>query len=148
MLKIHTSDGQTHRLDLTDEAQAREWLPLLARQDFQATLKGITLVERHPCRGKCPQCGTTMSGRDMGVQYSVSRPDDFRSVFFQVEAVEPNGRVKGGERVTVFADDVRLVLMAHASQPATRVTVTRMGKRRFNPQHRQEIVSHDERTDT
>lgn len=135
MLKIHTSDGQTHRVDLADEDQAREWLPRLARADFQATVNGVSLVERHPVSGRCQHCGKS-SGRDMGVQYSVSRPDDFRSIFFQVEAVEPNGRVKGGERVIVFADDVCLTLMAHASQPATRVTIKRTGKRRFNPNTR------------
>lgn len=135
MLKIHTSDGQTIQVDLADESQAREWLPRLGRADFQATIKGVSLVERHHVRGKCAECGAP-SGRDMGVQYSVSRPDDFRSVFFQVEAVDAIGKVKGGERVIVFADDVRLSLMAHASQPATRVTITHMGKRRFNPQKR------------
>lgn len=135
MLKIHTSDGQTIQVDLTDEVQAREWLPRLARADFQSTIKGVSLVERHHVRGKCTACGA-MSGRDMGVQYSVSRPDDFRSIFFHVEAVESNGRVKGGERVTVFVDDVRLVMMAHASQPAARVTIAHTGKMKFNPQQK------------
>lgn len=137
MLKIHTSDGQTIQVDLTDESQAREWLPRLSRADFQSTIKGVSLVERHFVRGKCTACGAS-TGRDMGVQYSVSRPDDFRNVFFHVEAVEQNGRVKGGERVTVFVDDVRLVMMAHASQPAARVTITHTGKMKFNPQSRRQ----------
>ena len=135
MLKIHTSDGQTHRVDLSDPEQARAWLTRLAREDFQASIKGVSLVERHPVRGQCSACGED-SVRNMGVQYSVSRPDDFKRIFFQVEAVEPQGRIKGGERVVAFIDDVRLTLMAHLSQPAARIQVSKVGKQRFNPYKR------------
>lgn len=137
MLKIHTSDGQTHRVDLSDPEQARSWLKRLAREGFQASIKGVSLVERHPVRGQCQECGAE-AGRSVGVQYSVTRPDDFKSVFFQVEAVPPHGRVKGGERVVVFVDDVRLTLMAHHSQPAARIQVSKVGKQRFNPYKRVE----------
>jgi len=131
VLKIHTSDGQTHPVDLNDAEQARMWLAKLARDDFQATIHGVSLVERHTVRGKCQACGEP-SGRDIGVQYSVSRPDGVRRVFVHVEAVEAQGRVKGGERVTLIADDVRLTLMAHASQPAARVSLAKGGKQIFN----------------
>lgn len=131
MLKIHTADGQTHHIDLRDTAQAREWLTRLGREDFQARICGVTLVEQHFVRFKCEACGAA-SGREMGVQYSLSRPDDVRRVFVHVERVEPNGNIKGGERVVLFADDVRLTLMAHASQPASRVTIDKIGKQAFN----------------
>jgi hypothetical protein len=130
VLKIHTADGQTHPIDLTDSEQAQLWLARLAREDFQASINGVSLVERHSVRGRCQTCGET-AGRDIGVQYSVSRPHA-RRVFVHVEAVEPNGKIKGGERVTLFADDVRLTLMAHASQPASRVTIEKVGKQTFN----------------
>ncbi len=140
MLKIHTRDGQTHRIDLKDADQAGEWLPRLARADFQKTITGLSLVERHASSGRCQACGQKCAC-DTGVQYSVSRPDAFREIFFHVEAIEANGKVKGGERVTIFADDVRLVLMAHASQPSTRVSIAKVGKHRFNALARREVQS-------
>lgn len=130
MLNIHTADGQTHHVDLRNTTQAREWLTRLGREDFQASICGVTLVEQHFVRVKCEACGAT-SGREVGVQYSISRPDDVRRVFVHVERVERNGS-KGGERVVLFADDVRLTLMAHASQPASRVTIDKIGKQAFN----------------
>jgi hypothetical protein len=131
VLRIHTADGQTHPIDLNDSEQAQVWLARLSREEFQATIHGVSLVERHCVRAKCAACGES-SGRDIGVQYSVSRPDGVRRVFVHVEAVEPNGKIKGGERVTLFADDMRLTLMAHASQPASRVTIAKVGKQIFN----------------
>lgn len=131
MLKIHTSDGQTHRVDLADEEQARFWVERLGREDFQATINGVSLVERHSV-GKCQECGRRY-GKEIGVQYSITRPDDFRKVFFHIEYIEPNGKVKGGERVTVFSDEMRLVLMAHRSQPAARIAVSKTGKQKYNP---------------
>ncbi len=135
MLKLHTSDGQTHRVDLADPEQAKTWLTRLATEEFQASIKGVSLFERHPVAGKCQTCHGD-HGRTVGVQHSVTRPDDLSRVFFEVEAVPAQGRVKGGERVTVFAGDVRLVLMAHRHQLATRVQLSKVGKRRFNPKVR------------
>ncbi len=131
VLKLHTADGQTHPIDLADPEQAKAWLAKLQREDFQATIHGVSLVERHCVRGKCQACGEP-SGREIGVQYSVTRPDGVRRVFVHVEAVEAQGRIKGGERVTLIADDVRLTLMAHASQPAARVTISKLGRQTFN----------------
>lgn len=135
VLKIHTSDGQTHRVDLADPEQAKHWVGRLSKDDFQASIKGVSLVERHAVSGKCQSCGKD-PGRSVGVQYSVTRPDDFDRVFFHVEEVPAHGRVKGGERATVFIDDVRLVLMAHHSQPAARIQVSKVGKQKFNPYKR------------
>lgn len=131
MLKIHTCDGQTVRVDLADETQARFWLERLGKEEFQATINGVSLVERHSI-GKCQGCGNKY-GKEIGVQYSITRPDDFRKVFFHIEYIQPNGKVKGGEKVTVFSDEIRLVLMAHRSQPAARVTVSKTGKQKYNP---------------
>lgn len=132
MVKIHTADGQTHPLDLANQEQARAWLQKLSRNDFQSTIHGVSLVQRHPVRAECEACGAP-THRTMGIQYSVSRPEEFEPIFFHVEGVSPAGKIKGGERVTVFAGDVRLTVMAHQSQPAARITIARVGKQKFNP---------------
>lgn len=136
MLKVHTSDGRTHPVDLFDEEQAREMIARLSREDFQATVNGVSLVERHPCRGACRNCGAPGPKSDIGVQYSVTRPEGHRRVSFAVEPVHPSGKIKGAERVIMFADDVRLVLTAHHSQPAARVSLAHVGSRKFNPNRR------------
>jgi hypothetical protein len=132
VLKLHTSDGRTVRIDLQDERQASEWLRRLARPDFQASVTGVSLVEKHDARARCPECGSKC-GCSLGVQYSVTRPQDFSRVYFHVEKVEPRGKVRGGERVVVFVDDVRLTVMAHGSQPSARVVLSKIGRQRFNP---------------
>jgi hypothetical protein len=131
MLKIHTSDGQTIRIDLADEAQAREWLDRLKRDDFQATISGISMVETHETRTKCAECGAKASG-DIGVQYSVSRPQQFNRVRYQVEHTKADGKAKGSERVIVFADDVRMTMTAHQSQPSSRIAMAKIGRQRFS----------------
>jgi hypothetical protein len=72
----------------------------------------------------------------MGVQFSIARPQDFGIVSLAAEHVESSGRVKGGEKVLLYADDVRLSVMAHAEQPAVRVVLSKVGKRRFDPNTR------------
>jgi len=134
VLKIHTSDGQTHRVDLTDENQACFWMDKLSREDFQATVNGISLVEYHSI-GKCQNCGCNFD-KSIGVQYSIPRPYGFKKNFFTAELIEPNGTVKGGEKVTLFSDNIRIVLMAHKSQPATRISVTKIGNHKYNPLQR------------
>jgi hypothetical protein len=116
---------------LADEEQARFWLERLGKEEFQATINGVSLVERHNV-GRCSECGRKY-GKEIGVQYSITRPDDFRKVFFHIENIPANGKIKGGERVTVFSDEIRLVLMAHRSQPAARITVSKTGKQKYNP---------------
>jgi hypothetical protein len=148
MLKIHTSDGQTTRLDLSDEEQAKEWLERLKNRNFQATIRGISVVQECEGRFKCPNCKRTAKlvcascGHSehgvtcgSGVQYSLSRPADFGDVFYLVENVKPDKdlRIRGGEKVTCFTDNIRICLMVHRMQKASRVTVMKTGKHRFNP---------------
>ncbi len=132
MLKIHTSDGKTVRIDLSDEGQARELLAKLRTHKFQDAITGVSLVETHDVRVNCDRCGGK-SHSQIGVQYSVSRPQAFRRVEYDLEHVPEQGKLKGGERVVVYADDVCLSMMAHRSQPSARVTLARVGKRRFKP---------------
>lgn len=135
MLRIHTADGRTHAVDLSDARQAREWLTRARHADFQATIRGVTLVEKHPARGACPECAQRCSF-PLGVQLSISRPQEFRNVQLVAERVDASGPVKGGERATLYCDDVRLQVMAHAEQPAVRITLSKIGRRSFDPSDR------------
>ncbi len=148
MFKIHTSDGITARLDLGDEEQAKEWLARLKDPTFQRRITGITIMRHCGGRFKCPSCGraTRLScsvcgepSRDItcekGVQHSLSRPQGFDDVFYQPEQVEPDPRIKlrGGERIVCYAGNDRVAMMVHPRQPASRVTLAKTGKRRYNP---------------
>jgi len=130
VLKIHTSDGQTHKVDLFSEEQANTLLKSLNRHDFQRTIKGVSLVEKHKT-GRCKHCGG-VNPREIGVQYSISRPEFFRNISFDVESNDYSNN-KGCEKIIIFADDIRLVLTAHKSQPATRIVVSKIGKQKYKP---------------
>jgi len=116
VLKVHTSDGFTARIDLEDEEQAKAWLEKLKDPAFQQSISGITIA-------------------DKGVQYSLPRPHGFGQIFFHAEYVEPDEdkKVKGGERLSCVSDNVRVVMMVHRAQRAVRVSVIKTGKQRFNP---------------
>jgi len=115
VLTVHTGDGRTARIDLEKTEEAEEWLARLKHVKFQERIPGLTIVFR-------------------GVSYSLAKPRGFSSNFFLAELVQPNGgRVKGGERITVFSDDVQLSVMAHREQRAARISIVKTGKRRFNP---------------
>lgn len=118
MLKIHTNDGRTDQIDLTDETQAKAWLSRHSNQQDQKAITGATLIQG-------------------GVQYSLSKPVGFGQIFYLPENIEVEGdETKGGERLTCFVDDIRLTLMVHRSQPSIRVSIHKTGKLRFNPQTR------------
>lgn len=71
---------------------------------------------------------------EMGVQYSIVKPRGFREAqWFSFEKVREEGRIKSGERLDLFIGGMRISVMAHSSQPACRVTITRLGRRRFQP---------------
>lgn len=135
MLRVHTADGRTTTVDLSDERQAADWVRRLARADVARSVTGLTLVETHATSGKCPACAERHQ-LPLGLQFSISRPEDFRAVSFDAERVEASGRVRGGDRLLVYADDIRLSVMAHAETPAVRVIVSKVGKRRFDPKAR------------
>jgi hypothetical protein len=132
VLRIHTKDGRTRSLDLSDAEQAREWLRLSGDARFQASVSGVTIASGHRSVAECAECGACSDER-LTIQYSVARPQDFRRVEVLVEDVPRAEGVNGGERVIVFADDVRLTLMAHAANPAARVVLSKVGHRRFDP---------------
>lgn len=116
MLTIHTSNGLTAKVDLQDEAQVRAWLGRFADPAFQSGVTGFTVSHK-------------------GVQYSVPRPVGFRSVQYAAEHVGADGAkgIRGGERVECFADDVRITMMVHREQRAARVSLYKIGRRRYDP---------------
>lgn len=117
MLKVHTTDGKTHKIDLKDEASAREWARRFRDPAFQATISAMSISQR-------------------GAQYTLARPRDFREedIQFAMEGVASNGKWDGGETVTGFFSDVRVSMLVHNSQRAARVSVTRTGKRVHVPE--------------
>lgn len=116
MLHVYTSDGLTISIDLNDSEQTREWIEKMKSPAFTEKITGISIMDR-------------------GVMYSFTKPQGFRRVGFEIEKVETDleKRVKGGERLVCYADDVRITLMVHAGQRAVRVSMTKIGKRRFDP---------------
>lgn len=147
MLKIHTSDGMTSHIDLSDEQQARDWLKRLRDQDFQRAITGATIIQKTHGRFKCPKCTSTgrfqcpKCGRldneynGQSVQYSLARPEGFQQIFYLAEGIEPDeqARIKGGEKITCFVDDIRVTVMVHRSQPSVRIALLKTGKQRYNP---------------
>ena len=148
MFKIHTKSGDTMNFDLSDASQVEEWIDKLKRADFQSIITGLSTVQqahgrarcancRQPTRMVCQRCGEVHSNMVLktGVQYSVSRPLGFRSVLYEARYIPANkeNRMHGGEKVLCTVDDVQLGLMVHPRQPACRITLSRIGKRRYNP---------------
>ncbi len=149
MLKIHTNDGKTHRVDLADEHQAREWLARLKRRDFQESITGISVIQDCQGRLRCPNCKRaghlfcrgcdtavpSESYTRTGVQYSLSRPDGYGPAFYTAEHIEaaPDSKVRGGERINCFIGDSRVTMMVHKGQPSVRITLLKTGKQRYNP---------------
>ena len=131
MLKVHTSDGQTRCVDLRNDEQAQELLTKLKDPNFQAEIRGITVVQN--ISAKCSKCDEQI--RWKGFQHTLSPPEGFGKVFFHVENLEPNleNKIKGGEKVVCFVDDVRVTLMAHKANPAVRFSLRKMGHQRYNP---------------
>lgn len=116
MLKIHTRDGATVKVNLEDEGLAKKWMRRLADPRFQATITGMTVAHA-------------------GVQYSIPRPQSFDSVSFLAEHIDsdPDRKIKGGERIVCMAGDVRATIMVHREQRAARVSLLRIGKQRYTP---------------
>ena len=146
MFKVHTKDGLTQRFDLSDEGDIKDLSDLVSDPQFQKTITGVSVVQNCLGHFKCPVCKKatelvcSVCGQpsqsitcNTGIQYSLSKPIGFDKAFYNVEKIEPNGKIKGGERVTVFVGDLRVTLMVHASQLAAKISLARMGKQRYNP---------------
>jgi hypothetical protein len=150
MLRINTKDGKTFKLDMDDEKQAAELVKLLSGEKMQQNITAVAVMKkytrRHRCsnpnckrtaRLVCPHCGEIEDNGEfsyMGNQLAVIKPDTFDKVCFEAErSMIGDGKTVGGEKLVCFAGDVQLTVMAYAQQPTARVTLRRIGKRRFNP---------------
>lgn len=135
MFKVHTKNGETFKLDLSDENQAKEWIEKFKDKDFQSIITGITVVKRCggklrcKCKNSCSQEHTC----NTGVQFSVSRPNGIKDVFYQIEKINPSENNNGGERITCFVENMSLTMMSHNNQPASRIILSKLGKRGYNP---------------
>lgn len=142
MLKIHTRSGKTLRFDMADAGQAKELLSALKLRDFQESITGISVVQDAATRARCTHCDKAQlvcgcCGADnsslrtrVGVQYSLSRPDESGPVSYAVEDVVGE---RGGERVVCFAGDSKITMMVHRGQPSVRVSLSQPGSRRYSP---------------
>lgn len=148
MFKIHTSDGQTVRIDLNDEKTAKQWFPKLSDPKFQSTITGITIIQRCNVKAKCDHCGKVAEvhcancgctnediGCKAGVQYSLSKPSVFGNVEYKLQILAANESIglRGGEKIVCSFGDMQMVVMAHANQPAIRISLNKIGKQRYNP---------------
>jgi len=95
------SDGLTHEVDLNDEGQLKEWLGKFHDPEFQERIRGLTVIQK-------------------GVQYSVPRPTGFATSTLAAEPLEAG---KGGERIVLVTEDVKLNVVIHAGQRAARVSL-------------------------
>lgn len=146
MFKIHTKDGKTTPVDMTNEESRTVWLERFKSREYQESITGITIVKRcggklrcHSCgkplEVKCDKCGKEQGASKCttGVQFSLSRPVNMKDVFYQLEIIEAEGRIHGGEKIICYAGDTSITLMSHSNQPASRVVLAKTGKRRYNP---------------
>jgi len=148
VLKVHTRDGITARIDLTDEAQAKEWLQRLKDPDFQQSITGVTIAQRHTKKHRCPKCHKSAhiacakcgridqsSNCTTGIQYSLTKPEGFERTFFHLEVVgsDPDAKIRGGEKIVCFAGEVAVTIMVHQAQPSMRATLSKPGRQRYNP---------------
>jgi hypothetical protein len=149
LFKIHTKDGITSRVDLSNAERAIHWIQRLKEDSFQNNITGVSVLRKCEGQFRCPSCNKKIQqsscrlcGRShhetvcgTNVQYSLSKPIGFQNVFYYVEHIEPDvkSRSHGGERITCFADGVKIVVMVHANQSAARITLTKTGKQIYNP---------------
>ena len=150
MLRINTKNGETFKLDLGDERQAAELIKMLADSEFQRSISAITVMKRYTRRHRCPnqgckrlaklvcpKCGEIHDDGEfsyMGNQFAIVKPDSFDKVCFEAEnSMINDGEDIGGEKLVLYAGDVQLTIMAYTQQPTARVTLRKIGKRRFNP---------------
>jgi hypothetical protein len=147
VVKININDGNTFKLDLSNEDQAKELIQLLGDYDFQQKITAITAFKqytrRHRCPNKgckqlvklvCPDCGVVNDGGNFvytGNQYTLIRPNANR-VSFSVENT-PFDAKGGTEKLICNAGEMQLSITTYAQQPAARVMLLKIGEQRYNP---------------
>ncbi len=151
MIRINTSDGQTFKIDLDDEKQAKTLIKLLSDYDFQKNITAITGMKHYsrryrcpnrgckrPTKMACPVCGEIEDGGSFfytGNQYTLIRPNKFDKISFYIEKSRENVDigVDVGERLICNAGSIQFTLMTYSNQPSTRITLREIGEQRYNP---------------
>src|SRR5262245_49335516 len=124
MISLQLKNGQTISIDLDG---ASEQLDQLSRSDFQAQLTAVTIHLSYQVRKQ-----------ESTAQFTLVRPKGFEEeVWFSVERVAERGKVRGGERLELTIGDIKIGLMAHAQQPAARITVVKNGRHEPEESERQ-----------
>lgn len=111
LVRVQSSDGRTVAFDLASSDEARRLLERLRSDPGSVT--ALTL--------------------NNGATLSIARPRGFRSVKFAGERFESG---KGGEKLEVQVDDVRLVVTSHSDATSFRLFLERTGHQRFDPRDR------------
>lgn len=148
MFKIHTSDGKTTPIDLSSDESHDEWMARFRNKEFQKTITGVSIIKRCGSRVRCPNCSAPVGGScekcghdfqsnkcNAGVQYSLTRPQKIDGVHYELETIESPDGTRNAEKITCYAGDICLTMLSHANQPAARVILAKVGKRRYNPTH-------------
>lgn len=77
---------------------------------------------------------TSVSINSCGSIHSLPKPRCFgEGVHLVYERIASSGRIKGADRVSWFAGDVRLTMVVHDENGACRTLLTRIGRRIFGP---------------
>lgn len=114
MLKVHLSNGITDSFDLTDLKQIDNLIYKLKKNDYQFSITALSICHD-------------------GSTYSISRPKGYRNIIFHPEYIKPknNGKIKGGFKITCFADDSKLTIMVHRSN-AIKVDLAKIGNQVYS----------------
>lgn len=145
MLKIHTKNGDTLRLDLNDENQASSILTQLKNKKFQEEITAVSILKTcdgrqrcnvcgRPVRSVCDNCGEEKERLNCSTlfQLSLPKPVNHKNTFYYFEKIELENN-KGGERLVCFSDEIKISLMVHSGQPAARLGIVKIGEQKFNP---------------
>ena len=115
MLRVNLANGRTMSFNLDDSDDHKRWINCCSKPDFQNSIRGVII--RH-------------DGKD----HALPVPSNFRNVSYDADLLwdKRNERV-GGERVTCYADKIRVTLVVFRRNGAVRVDMARIGKRRHIP---------------
>jgi len=119
VLKINRRDGRTLTFDLLTVEGLDDWVKAQGDPKFQSQISGAGILHD-------------------GVLHVLTIPQGFRTLSFEAEVLyrkNGDGTKVAGERLTCYADHVRLtVTVHHGSRPkVAKYSTARVGRMRYNP---------------
>lgn len=119
MIHVNLGDGTVVTFDLASERGRSEWREASARDDFQRSIRGVSLSY-----GK--------------YRSDLPLPRRFREVAFEADFVENSNGTPIAEYISVIADGIVLTLTLFLDGRAGRfrVDLDRRGKPRYRPAYR------------